>query len=186
MTPSIKGNPQPKHGSFLLETYGSCLWTDSCGSKPVRLGWKASNNEAEYEALLAGCESAEHFKAEELLVLVDSQLVVNQLSGVYEARDERMAHYQNRPKFDQKVPSHQSREDGREGNGHADALACLGSSVDSREPAKYGGICTPTKYQLVEMVLCIRLGPSWMDPLLAFLKNGTLLRHEKKKRTGQG
>ncbi|XP_028089530.1 uncharacterized protein LOC114289895 [Camellia sinensis] len=56
----------------------------------LRLGWKASNNEAKYEALLAGLRSAEHFSAEQLLIFSDSQLVVNQLSGVYEARDKRM------------------------------------------------------------------------------------------------
>ena len=57
----------------------------------LRLSLKASNNEAEYDALLVGLRSAEHFSAEQLLVFNDSQLVINQLTRVFEARDENMA-----------------------------------------------------------------------------------------------
>ena len=54
----------------------------------ITLGFPASNNEAEYEALLAGLKSALQMKAFELMVYSDSQLVVNQVSGVYEAKDD--------------------------------------------------------------------------------------------------
>ncbi|GMP24504.1 hypothetical protein CsSME_00001752 [Camellia sinensis var. sinensis] len=54
----------------------------------------ASNNEAEYEALLVGLKSALRIKASEVMVFSDSKLVINQVSGEYEARDERMAKYQ--------------------------------------------------------------------------------------------
>ena len=60
----------------------------------VNLGFPASNNEAEYEMLLAGLKSALYMKATELMVYNDSQLVVNQISGDYETNDERMAKYQ--------------------------------------------------------------------------------------------
>ncbi|GMP46078.1 hypothetical protein CsSME_00014370 [Camellia sinensis var. sinensis] len=60
----------------------------------ITLGFPASNNEAEYEALLAGLRSALRMKASALMVFSDSKLVVNQVSGEYEARDERMAKYQ--------------------------------------------------------------------------------------------
>ena len=43
----------------------------------INLGFPASNNEAEYEALLAGLKSAYYMKATELMVYSDSQLVVN-------------------------------------------------------------------------------------------------------------
>ncbi|XP_028058867.1 uncharacterized protein LOC114262698 [Camellia sinensis] len=148
----------------------------------IRLGWKASNNEAEYEAPLAGLRSAEHFNAEELLVFSDSQLVVNQLSGVYKARDERMATYAEQAKnLIKKFQAIGVEKIGREGNGHADALACLGSSIDSRGGRKIWVEYVPQpSIQLVEMVLCTDLGPSWMDPLLAFLKNGTLPEDKKE------
>ena len=60
----------------------------------VNLSFPTSNNEAEYEALLAGLKSTLYMKATELMVYSDSQLVVNQISGDYEAKDERMAKYQ--------------------------------------------------------------------------------------------
>ncbi|XP_028077759.1 uncharacterized protein LOC114279668 [Camellia sinensis] len=57
----------------------------------ITLGFPASNNEAEYEALLAGLRSALRMKATALMVFSDSKLVVNQVSGEYEVKDERMA-----------------------------------------------------------------------------------------------
>ncbi|KAK3030775.1 hypothetical protein RJ639_035440 [Escallonia herrerae] len=53
----------------------------------------ASNNEAEYEVLLAGIKLALALKVDSLSVHSDSQLVVNHVLGDYEARDERMAQY---------------------------------------------------------------------------------------------
>ncbi|CAL8991543.1 unnamed protein product [Prunus brigantina] len=44
----------------------------------IRFQFRASNNEAEYEALLAGLRLAQHTGAERLLICSDSQLVVNQ------------------------------------------------------------------------------------------------------------
>ncbi|KAK3006408.1 hypothetical protein RJ639_015549 [Escallonia herrerae] len=55
--------------------------------------FQASNNEAEYEALLMGIRLAHALKIDLLYVHSDSQLVVNHVLGDYEARDERMAHY---------------------------------------------------------------------------------------------
>ena len=60
----------------------------------INLGFPASNNEAEYEALFAGLKSTCYMKATELMVYSDSQLVVNQISGDYEAKEDRMAKYQ--------------------------------------------------------------------------------------------
>ncbi|XP_028057287.1 uncharacterized protein LOC114261245 [Camellia sinensis] len=148
----------------------------------VRLGWKASNNEAEYEALLAGPCSAEHFNAEELLVYSDSQLVVNQLTGVYETRDDRMTSYAEQAKhLIRRFQAIRVVKIGRDGNSHADALACLGSSVDSKNGRKIWVEFVPQPtVDTPSSVLCTDLGPSWMDPLLAFLKNGALPDDKKK------
>uniref|UniRef100_A0A2N9GTT5 Reverse transcriptase domain-containing protein n=1 Tax=Fagus sylvatica TaxID=28930 RepID=A0A2N9GTT5_FAGSY len=56
----------------------------------VRLQYPTTNNEAEYEALLAGLEMAKALGATELDVLNDSQLVVGQVNGDYEAKEGRM------------------------------------------------------------------------------------------------
>ena len=49
----------------------------------IRFEFPASNNEAEYEALLVGLRLAEHLKAENLDIFSDSQLIVNQVKGQY-------------------------------------------------------------------------------------------------------
>jgi len=52
-----------------------------------------SNNEAEYEALIAGLMLAQGVGAGEVIAYCDSQLVVNQFNGDYEAKDSRMEAY---------------------------------------------------------------------------------------------
>ena len=52
-----------------------------------RLGFKAFNNEAEYEALLAGLRVVLDLRAWEVKVYLDSRLVVNQVEGSIEAKD---------------------------------------------------------------------------------------------------
>ncbi|XP_077252344.1 uncharacterized protein LOC143891688 [Tasmannia lanceolata] len=59
----------------------------------LRLDFKASNNEAEYEALLAGLILATELGAGKLKVYSDSQLVVEQVNGAYEAKGLRMKRY---------------------------------------------------------------------------------------------
>ena len=49
----------------------------------LKFGFKASNNEAEYEALLAGLELAKEIKVESLDIFSDSQLIVCQINDEY-------------------------------------------------------------------------------------------------------
>ncbi|GKF90525.1 reverse transcriptase domain-containing protein [Tanacetum coccineum] len=52
----------------------------------LRFEFKTTNNEAEYEALLAGLRIAKEMKVQELTVFVDSRLVANQVNGLFAAR----------------------------------------------------------------------------------------------------
>ena len=61
--------------------------------KSLRLGFLATNNEAEYEALLAGMAMVKKLGREVVEVYSNSRLVVRQVSGEFEARDERMLGY---------------------------------------------------------------------------------------------
>ena len=61
--------------------------------KSLRLGFLATNNEAEYEALLAGMAVVKKLGGEVVEVYSDSRLVVGQVSGEFEARYERMRGY---------------------------------------------------------------------------------------------
>ena len=59
----------------------------------VRLQYQVTNNEVEYEALLKGLELAKCIEAESILILGDSQLVIGQVNGTCEAKEERMKKY---------------------------------------------------------------------------------------------
>ena len=56
-------------------------------------GFPLSNNEAEYESLIAGLRLAKAVKAKRLSAYCDSQLVASQFSGDYDARNDRMDAY---------------------------------------------------------------------------------------------
>ena len=58
-----------------------------------RFGFRASNNEAEYEAVIAGLNLTHFMEADQLEVSSDSQLVVKQIEDSYEARGEKMILY---------------------------------------------------------------------------------------------
>ena len=51
----------------------------------LRFRFKASNNEAKYEALIAGLELAKEIKVESLDIFSDSQLIVCQINDEYQA-----------------------------------------------------------------------------------------------------
>ena len=59
----------------------------------IRLGFPASNNEAEYEAILSGLDLALALSISKLRVYNDSQLVVRHVQKEYKAKDARMARY---------------------------------------------------------------------------------------------
>ena len=59
----------------------------------LRLQFPASNNEAEYKALITGLRLAREMGLQQVRVYSDSQLVVNQVRGDYQAKGENMAAY---------------------------------------------------------------------------------------------
>ena len=59
----------------------------------LRFGFHASNNEAKYEAVIAGLNLAHSLEVDQLEVYNDSQLVVRQIENTYEAKSGRMILY---------------------------------------------------------------------------------------------
>ena len=53
----------------------------------IGLDFPASNNEAVYEAIIAGIDLAISVSLEKIIIKSDSQLVVGQVNGEYETRD---------------------------------------------------------------------------------------------------
>ena len=59
----------------------------------IRLDFPTTNNEAEYEALVAGLDLAKAAGAENMIIHCDSQVITSQVNGDYECRNERMKKY---------------------------------------------------------------------------------------------
>ena len=59
----------------------------------VQLKFPATNNEAEYEGILTGLRLGKALDAKNLLIQSDSKLVIGQIRGEYEAKEERMQKY---------------------------------------------------------------------------------------------
>ena len=58
--------------------------------KSLRLDFSATNNKAEYEALLEGMAMVQRMGGKSIKLFSDSRLVVGQVRGEFEAKDERM------------------------------------------------------------------------------------------------
>uniref|UniRef100_A0A2N9FQA7 Uncharacterized protein n=1 Tax=Fagus sylvatica TaxID=28930 RepID=A0A2N9FQA7_FAGSY len=146
----------------------------------IRLQYPTTNNEAEYEALLVGLKTAKILGATELDVRSDSQLVVGQVNGDYEAKEGRMQQYLQlvRHQISQfrevrlcRVP--------REQNTEADQLAKSASSSTVDDKIK---TVQQSSLQTTE-VNPIHTEISWMTPIISYLQEGTLPdnRHEARR-----
>uniref|UniRef100_A0A2N9I7G3 Uncharacterized protein n=1 Tax=Fagus sylvatica TaxID=28930 RepID=A0A2N9I7G3_FAGSY len=164
-------------GAVLVSPEGLIL------EQAVRLGFLASNNEAEYEALLIGLRSALRLGADRLQVFCDSQLVVNHISGEYSARDERMMTYLSITKsLLSKFEFVQVEQVRREYNSHADILAKLATALESdlHRSVTVEVLSAPsTLIDTVDRVCGTNMEPSWMDPLIAYLRDNCLPQDPK-------
>ena len=59
----------------------------------VRLDFPTTNNEAEYEALVAGLDLAKVTEITSIVIYYNSQVVINQVNGDYKCKGERMKRY---------------------------------------------------------------------------------------------
>ena len=67
--------------------------TENTASRAMRCNFKVTNNESEYEALIAGLTLAHQMEAENIQVFGDSQLIINQVQGEYQAKEDSMIQY---------------------------------------------------------------------------------------------
>ena len=97
--------------------------------KFLRLGFPTTNNEAKYEALLEGMTMVQRMGGKSIKLFSDSRLVVGQVKGEFEAKDERMQGYLGQVKSMQsKFDSFDLQHVPRSGNAHADSLVMLATS----------------------------------------------------------
>ena len=95
----------------------------------LRFGFRGSNNEAEYEAIIAGLNLTHSIEVDQLEVCSDSQLVVKQIEDSYEARGEKMILYLKKVReLLKKFVQVQVRHIPRAENSRVDALAKLATA----------------------------------------------------------
>eukprot|EP00253_Pinus_taeda_P009965 PITA_09965 len=93
-------------GSVGEEGVGIGIWIGNPGFLPnkgvsnvrvcsYKLAFDCSNNEAEYEALIAGLKIFKKLNAKRILVYGDFELVIKQVKGEYQAKHPRMRAYRN-------------------------------------------------------------------------------------------
>jgi probable phosphoglycerate mutase len=80
-----RGNPGPAAYGYVLETEDGTV----LAAHGERIG-VATNNVAEYSALVAGLEKALELGVEELDVISDSELLVKQMTGEYRIKNETL------------------------------------------------------------------------------------------------
>ncbi|XP_075659988.1 uncharacterized protein LOC142629832 [Castanea sativa] len=144
----------------------------------LRLGFSTMNNEAEYEALLVGVAMVKKLGGKTIEVFLDSRLVIRQVKGELEARDLRMQGYLDKARLLQSdFESFSIQQVPRNRNAHAHSLATLATSSGRDLPRVIlvEDLDRPTEEEAGKVgVLQIRVGPSSMDPIVQFLKEGVL------------
>ena len=102
--------------------------------KAAHLGFSASNNESEYEAMIAGLELALAVGANSLLIRSDSKLVVGQVNAEFESKEPRMEKYASLVKHKLSTLTTWKLEHiQRDSNEWADALAAVAASLPITE-----------------------------------------------------
>lgn len=80
-----RNNPGPAGIGFLIyDEAGEIIMEDG------RYIGTATNNEAEYSALVEALKEAKSLSGQELEVFMDSELIIRQLNGIYKVKDEKM------------------------------------------------------------------------------------------------
>ncbi|KAL0405074.1 UNVERIFIED_CONTAM: Polyprotein P3 [Sesamum radiatum] len=142
----------------------------------ARLSFAATNNEAEYEALILGLQLAWETGARELNVCTNSQLVAMQIEGVYETREHTMTQYLQKVKelmarFNkcnvQQIP--------RNENERADALSKFGAMVAGVKNRKVTIVIKEhSTIEEVKEVQMVEEPSSWKEKLVRYLKDASL------------
>nr|GFC85441.1 reverse transcriptase domain-containing protein [Tanacetum cinerariifolium] len=115
-----------------------------------RFQFTASNNEAEYEALIADLRIAAQMGVHNVRVSVDSKLVANQVLGTYVAKEENLVKYIEKAKS------------------LIRGIATF--SISQKKSIQEAEVATVVQEE----------GPTWMTPIIECLKDGTLPDDKKE------
>ena len=142
----------------------------------IRLDFPTTNNEAEYEALVAGLDLAKAAGTENMVVHCDSQVITSQINGDYECRNERMKKYREEVK--NQIGSLESRfiQIPGEENECADRLAKTTTAefmIVSEQVLSFVQVSSLIDDEAIMQE--VNSEKNWTTPLLAYLRSGILL-----------
>ena len=141
----------------------------------VQLQFPTTNNEVEYEAILASLRVAKALGVKNLRLRSDSQLIVGQITNEYEVKEQRMKKYLQLTsylidEFDnvklELIP--------REENSTADEVARLASTEDAQ--ATVGLLIEVQTTPSIDglQTFAIQKPRNWMEPIISYIRNGQL------------
>ncbi|XP_022894051.1 uncharacterized protein LOC111408536 [Olea europaea var. sylvestris] len=153
----------------------------------LRFEFEATNNEAEYEAVIIAMELAINLELEIIKIYSDSQLVVEQIKGTFNRKDEKMSLYCLKVHaLYRKFKSYEIVKNSRAENCRADALSRLVfMEIDGLDRTVHVRIVTEPSINQTIGVMDIDNEPSWMDPIVDFIKHGRLPEDPRAARSIQ-
>ncbi|XP_074363336.1 uncharacterized protein LOC141703798 [Apium graveolens] len=137
----------------------------------VKFKFPVTNNEAEYEGLIAGLKLALKLEAGVIDIFSDSQLVVKQVLGEFKAINDRMSTYmQLTLKLLQKFTSWTISNIGRSTNQWEDTLSKMATSNIHQvtDPTYFTELSHPSIE--VREVNCISNEEDWRTPIIKFIQ----------------
>ena len=141
----------------------------------IRLDFPTTNNEAEYEALVAGLDLAKAAGAENVVIHYDSQVITSQINGDFECRNERMKKYLEEVKGRTAGLKVKFVQIPREENECADRLAKAASAEFMKVPKQVlSFVQTCSLIDDGKQIQEIDVKENWTAPLKAYLQSGTL------------
>nr|GEW11495.1 reverse transcriptase domain-containing protein [Tanacetum cinerariifolium] len=150
----------------------------------LRFQFTASNNEAEYEALIAGLRIAAQMGVRNVCVSVDSKLVANQVLGTYVVKEENIVKYLEKAKsLISGFANFSISQVPRSKNKKADALSKI-ASTSFAHLSKQVLVEVLKEKSIQEEVATVveEEGPTWMTMIMEYLKDGTLPTDQKEAR----
>ncbi len=124
-----KGNPGPASVGIVFSQHDGedlCTHSEAIG--------RATNNVAEYKAVLIALEYCQRWRIKQVNLFMDSELVVRQLTGAYRVKSpDLLPLYQQVSFLTRRLKSFRVRHVRREHNGFADHLANLALSGSPRD-----------------------------------------------------
>ncbi|RDX67363.1 Retrovirus-related Pol polyprotein from transposon 17.6, partial [Mucuna pruriens] len=149
----------------------------------LHFDFRASNNQAEYEALLAGMRLARDLEVRTLIAKSDSKLVTRQVNNEYQTRDPQLARYKERAiklaaGFERFELIHVPRDQ----NEQADLLAKLASTQRRGQLRSviHENLEAPTVDR--EEIWNVEEKRTWMTLLIQFLQDGRITEYVEEAR----